>query len=533
VSPDGRDVLVAGEKPGDVADGLYRWSLDTGVALQLVPGGENTWYPAFAPDGSWMAVFQPGGNIARLPLAGGAPIEMTRDTAGSSTAAIVGDRLLYGDARRGLSVMPVNGGESRSLAEPDPDQGETLFYGPSPLPGGTHALFAASISTRGAAANRIMVIDLESGDRQTVLDNGEQPVYVPSGHMVFSRDGSIWAVAFDPDTREVRGEPIMIQDGVLFSPGEGAAWTVSQEGTLAYFEGESIEGAMELLLAGPDDTRDEAPTLIGGATFEWPMFSPSGRRLAAAIHGADQHGIWVYDVARGSRIRVSFVGNDGHPVWSPDGESIVFYSGTSNGGRLYRVAADGSDGETAHPIGDGGGRIPRSFSPDGRYLVFTQSSEQTGDDLWYVDLEGGEEAPLLATDFEETWGMVSPDGRWLAYTSDESGSTEVYLTPFPQGGAKVPVSTDGGDVPTWSPDGEELFYRRGPELIGVRVSGQERPEVGASRTVREDVGTYYYPEPGTDRMLLNRSEDRDVEFTDHVTVVLNWFEELRRRVPKN
>jgi len=533
ISADGRDLVVGAQhSEGDEGEWtLYRRSMESG-SLQPIDGAVYGYLASLSANGDWIAFMGGPDGIKRLPLAGGTATLLTDNVAASTTLTVIGnERVLYGDARRGLSIIDATGGEPRRLAEPDPETGETLLLWPSGLPGGRHALYMASVTTRGTVQSRIMVIDLESGERQVVLENGARPQYTPSGHLVFSRGGTIWAAEFDLDTRQVVGDPVMLVDGVFFEPPDRPVWTLGGDGTLVFQEGQPGTSAMELVMVAPGESRSEGAVVADGEQFEWPALSPDGGRIAAAIHGADQHGVWVYDVARGTRIRVSFVGNDGHAIWSPDGKRVVFYSGTSNGGNLYSVAADGSDGEQAQQLTDSeGGRVPRSFSPDGRYVVFTQVNDDSRGDVLALDLDSLEEQPLLNTSYDESWGMVSPDGLWLAYTSNESGTVEVYLRPFMRPGPKIPVSNGGGDVPTWSPDGRELYFRVGRSLLAVGFTSGEEATVGDTRVVRERLGGSYYPVAGSDELLLSRDASAEADLPDHLVVIPDFFDEIRRRL---
>jgi serine/threonine-protein kinase len=529
ISPDGRDLSL--EARGD--DGiwrLYRRQMETG-ALQPIAGSDEVYMPQFGANGAWLVGINDASALVRLAIGGSAPTVLTTDTAASTTYALLDDdRLLFGDSRRGLSLVPAGGGPSRSLIEPDLERGETALLFPVALPGSTHALYTAMVSAQGGVPNRLMAVDLASGASEIVMENARRAHYLPSGHLVFDRGESLWAVEFDPSTRRTLGDPVQLVDGVFYGQGR-SVWAISDNGTLVFQEGEATASSMELVRAGADEDVDEGAVILSGETFEWPMLSADGNHLVAAIHGADQHGVWSYDVARGTRLRLSFVGNDGHPLWSPDGKTVVFYSGTSNGGNLYAVAADGSDGEAATQLTDSPlGLIPRSFSPDGRYLIFTQVTENAGGDILALDMESGEEEPILNSSFDENWGMVSPSGDWLAYTSDESGSVEVYLRPFGRNGPKIPVSSGGGDVPTWSVDGRTLYYRQGSTVMAASFSGGDEPDLGATRVIRDDVGAYYYPVPGSDAMILSRSSGAAADLPDHLVVIPNAIDEIRRRL---
>ncbi|MGD8328276.1 MAG: protein kinase [Acidobacteriota bacterium] len=528
ISADGRNLAFVGSDEQGVSR-IYIRAMDRADAVP-VAGSEGGQMPFFSPDGNWLGFYLGFESIQRVPLSGGSATLVTTDVGGVASWG-EGDRIVHGNSQRGISITDASGNRTESIIDPDPDANETFISEAHLLPGGTHLVYSVEMSGDGPRS-RIMLLDLADRSKRVLVDDGTRPHYVPTGHLLFGRGESLMAQAFDIDTMETSGQPFAVMTGVLTDDAGETQFAVSDNGTLVYIGGGTVVSSMDLLIVDGSDS-DNAREIAGGVQFEWPEISPDGTRVATAIHD-DRHGIWVYDIDTGRRIRVSFVGNDGHPVWTPDGTHVVFYSGTRNGGDLYLAAADGSDGGDPTLISEAEyGRVPRSFSPDGRYLVFSETHPERRDDVWLLDMETGEERTLLATPYDESWGMVSPDGKWLAYTSDETGTSEVYLQPFPGPGAKTAASSGGAGIPMWAPDGRTLYFLSDLGLTAVSISG-DGPTVGEPRSIDADccVQGFYWPAPDGHGFLRVRWSDEDQPTPSHINIVLDWFEELRRQASR-
>jgi eukaryotic-like serine/threonine-protein kinase len=272
-------------------------------------------------------------------------------------------------------------------------------------------------------------------------------------------------------------------------------------------------------------------------------FSPDGKRLAVGVIEGGNANIWLYEWGRDRMTRLTFTpGFEGFPVWSPDGKHIVFGS-TRHGGpeNLYWMRADGA-GEAIRLTESGDIQIPYSFSPDGKRLAFTELRPQTGDDLWTLPLgetesdhpKPGKPEPFLATPFNELGPMISPDGRWLAYYSNESGRYEVYVRPFPGPGGKWQISTGGGETPVWSKNGQEMFYRSGEGMMVASYSANGAAFVASKPGLwagTKDLGNFFDLAPDGKRFAVVQTEASEQRGPQHVTFLLNFFDELRRRVP--
>jgi len=274
--------------------------------------------------------------------------------------------------------------------------------------------------------------------------------------------------------------------------------------------------------------------------YTHPQLSPDGSQLTVTISAAEKDDIWVYDLARGSLSRLTFEGNNHVSVWTPDGKRMVFRSIRDGRSNLFWKPADGSGSEEQLTKSEHSLSLS-SISSDGKMAFYTESDPSTRQDLWMVPLEGDRKASLiLQTPFDEAAPSISPDGRWLAYLSNESGRLEVYIRAFPGPGGKWQISTEGGVEPLWSRDGRELFYWSGDKLMAVDITTQPSFQAGTPRLLFE--GKYVrhgtsLAEPNFDisadgrRFLMFKQTERQEETLTQIHVVLNWFEELRRRVP--
>jgi serine/threonine-protein kinase len=403
------------------------------------------------------------------------------------------------------------------------------------LPEGKGVLFTVQMSN--TADRRIAVASLETGKHRVLIESGTRPLYAASGHIVFGRAGSLWAVPFDVARLEVTGEPVSVLEGVY----RERALTLSNEGTLVYIRGGA--SAIPSTLLWVDRQGAPQPLTEEKHDFLQPRLSPDERHIAFASTTSGQWDIWIYDLTRQTFTRLTLdMALDGRPIWTPDGERVTFASGREGSyENFYWKLADGSGpaerlttSETGYP--------PTSWSPDGKVLAFTKIDPATGIDLWMLPMEGDREPhPFLQEQFDQRHPMFSPDGRSVAYTSNESGRDEIYVRPYPGPGGMLQISNQGGAQPVWARDGRELFYRQGSNLMAVSIEAEPTFSAGRPRLLFEgdyDVGNiggsdassnYDVTADGERFVMVKRVEPESS--LRQLNVVLNWFEELKRLAP--
>ena len=442
------------------------------------------------------------------------------------------DTILFAErgVRTGLLRVSAAGGESEPLTMLE--QGEIAHRWPHILPGGQSVLFTV-VKGQGSGNMDIAALDLDSGARTLLVSGGSNPHSGPTGHLIYSVDGTLWAVGFDPDRLAVTGNPVPVLEGVV-TQGTGAAqFSLSNDGTLVYVGGAAV-GMTASELGWVDREGQMTPLVRGTGEYQSPRLSPDGRQIAVTI-AADSIDIWLYDIERNSPTRLTEEGTNYYPVWTPDGTSVTFASDRSGSFNLYGKAADGSgDAETL--LEKSTVLLPGSWSPDGTMLAFYESTNtDAGRDIWTLRRDG-EASAVIATEFNERAPRLSPDGQWLAYVSDQSGEDGVYVQPFPDGGRVIPISTGGGTEPVWSRDGRELYFRDGDRLMVVEVEAGTaftagRPEVLFDGPYNVDplgLGLPNYDAAPDGRFLMVRGGTGSAA---QITVVLNWFEELKALVP--
>ncbi len=305
---------------------------------------------------------------------------------------------------------------------------------------------------------------LDSRERKVLHRGGTYPRYASSGHLLYAREATLFAMPFDPDRIEPTGEPSPVIEAVQ-RPGQGVAlFAVADNGTLVYVPGQVLEEVPRELVRVDREGKVSLLTETLG-DYETPRFSPDGQRLAVRKGNDANQEVWILELSRGTLTRLTFDVSL-RPLWSPDGETVFFFSGQS----IFSKPADGSG--PAEQLTSGTYRVPASITSDGTTLVFRQGgdtddvgSSYTPLDIGMMRLEGEGESELLETSFDEHTPKLSPDDRWLAYVSNESGRDEIFVTRFPPSG-KRQISNEGGKEPMWSRDGRELFYRNGEKMMG-------------------------------------------------------------------
>ena len=491
--------------------------------------------PFVSPDGRWVA-YAKQGKLWKVLVEGGPPVELARaDWAGGSWGR--NGKLVYTLAyNTGLWIVSEGGGDARVLTTPDTAKGELGHWWPQILPDGDHVLFTAYRAPTDLAT--IEVVSISTGKRQVVLTGGVFGFYVPTGHLLFAAGETIRAAPFDLRRLAITAPPIPVVDSVAMNPTDGAAaFDVSENGTLAYLPLSSYDTESELMLV--DRRGDATRALPMRARYNHPRLSPDGRRISVDIRSAASLGdVWMFQIGRPGGTRVtSEGGRDFGAEWTPDGRELV-YSSERPFFDLYRRAADAS--RPAEPLLTGGyDRYTGSVTPDGRLFAFVLSVPG-GAELWTVPLHG---APVAARYFANGFNLahpvLSPDGRWMAYDSDESGRVEVYAQSFPNPQLKRwKVSPEHGSEPLWTRGGRELVYRNGDSVMAVSVdllngqsgpahmlfSGRYTDSPGWTRPRSYDVSR------DGERFLMTRLPT--TQRRPQITVVVNWFDELRAKVPR-
>jgi len=528
VSPDGRRVAFV-STAGSGRLMLWIRALDD-LAARMVPGSEDAAHPFWSPDGRQIG-FLADGRVKIADPSGAAGVRVLTDNTLRSGASWSGEDMILFVRQDGLAIIPASGGTPAMVVAGDRDGCQPAW--PAFLPDGTHFLFHC----RGREDQRgVYVGSLETHEKKLLIAGGIRPAYA-SGHLFTVRNDTLMAYPFDTDRLQTTGDPIPVADGIWNAPGAGqASYSISNDGVLAY-----VNAAVSKAQFSWFDRAGQLQGRIGerDRSFATPQLSPDARRLLISQGPTAADHVWVMDATGGGSSRLTFgTGRDHSPVWSPNTMRIAYIASSSRGGKITLKNADGSGTEQALFESDRLVSID-DWSPDGRYLVFTAMGPRSLSDIWLLPLAGDKRArPYLETAFNKTQAQVSPDGRWIAYTSYESGGDEVYVESFPVRGNKRQVSVGGGVQPRWRRDGKELFYlATDGRLMATPISGGATFTHGVAKPLfktaviphgSQSIGlvTYYDVSPEGQRFLCVIPSASDESFAP-ITVVLNWQAALK------
>ncbi len=432
-----------------------------------------------------------------------------------------------------------------------PERGELTHRYPQVLPGSNAVLFTASVSvTPDDFENaNIDVLNLKTGVRKTLIRDGYFGRFLPTGrstgHLVYVQQGSLFGVLFDPARLEVRGAPIPLVEDVT------AGFEFSRTGTFLYAAGNGRASDETRPVVWLDASGKTQP-LISPGIYQTPRFSPNGRQLAIAKTGSKGRDIYIYDLQTDIPSPVTFDGQrHSYPLWTPDGKHLVFNRQTGGDFGISWTSADGA-GQPINLLSSKNLMIPFSFSPDGKRLAYMDLNVETASDLWSVELDlsdpehpkAGNPEVLLRTPAREQYPAFSPDGQWMAYASDDSGRFEIFVASVqgspPSLKSKWRISNDGGANPIWSPDGRKLYFTSLDHRIMVApVTPQGasfehgKPSLWSPTEIRQpSVATYLTLSPTSNRFaVFPAREAKEQQGSVHMVFLLNFFDELRRKVP--
>jgi serine/threonine protein kinase/Tol biopolymer transport system component len=530
LSPDGTRLVYAARQGG--AQQLYLRPLG-GLEAQPVRGTEGGIEPFFSPDGQWLGFFADG-KLKKIAVTGGEAISLggAVDPRGGSWG---GQGMIIFAPTRASTIQKISdaGGAPQPLTGLGKNEGSHRW--PEVLPGGGAVLFAGLYRGGNWDNAQISVQPVGSGERRDLVRGGTNPRYAHSGHLVYAQGGTLMAVLFDVQRLAISGAVVPVQEGVLQSTFTGAAqYSFSATGSLVYVPG-NVQ-ATQRRLVWVSRSGAEQPVAAPTRAYRGPRLSPDGQKVAVAVEGQETQ-VWLYNLSRETLTRLTFQGGTNYnPLWTRDGKRIAFTSVSLDGGLFWQLA-DGSGGlERLNEFASS----PNSWSTDGQQLAYERGGTSTGREIWVIRLGDRKRDSFLRTPFNEGAAQFSPDGRWLAYVSDESGRFEVYMQPYPGPGGKWQISTEGGTEPAWNSNGRELFYRSGDKMMAVEIT--TRPSLSAGKPKVLFAGQYqpspnpvpnanYDVSPDGQRFLMVKPSGQDQVAPTQINVVLNWFEELKQKVP--
>lgn len=553
ISSDGRFIVYSAIRENPEPQDRPQLYLRRTDRLEATPvaGTEGGTGPFLSPDDRWVG-FWADGKLKKVPIDGGVPVELCDAELPLGASWGPDNTIVFSDSPySGLSTVPANGGRREILTTPNKTKDEFSHRAPHWLPDGRGVVFTIMREPFDLEP-RVALLDLKTRKWSVLLEDAADARYVPSGHLVFLRQGTLMAVPFDLGKREVVGQPIPAIAGVVqtlnrLNPVEDTAagqYSVSDSGCLVYVPG-GILPDIDSTFVWVDQKGNMQPAASIKGFFFSPRLSPDGQRIAYTSVGK-RFRAWVYDLNRATATPLTEEGKVWEINWTPDGKRVVF-----NWGRLdtdmplYWQPADGSSpmerlttSQDSETVG--------SFSPDGATLAFVKDRPETGADILLLDLRSRRVTPFLNSKADEWDPVFSPDGRWLAYESDESGRLEIYVRPFPGPGGKWQISSEGGAEPLWARNGKHLFYRsdvgKGAAevsqvwAVDVRTDGSftaSKPRLLFATPAFFQSGIPHCWDISLDdqRFLMVKLEDRKAQPVTEMILVTNWFEELKRLAP--
>jgi serine/threonine-protein kinase len=550
LSADGRQIaMVTGNPASPNSGGLVVRRLNELDSTTLVDPGANPdiqvvpYNPFFSPDGEWVGYAVPG-ELRKVPTSGGTPLTICKVTRSRGASWGADGTIVFSPSpNSGLFRVSAAGGEPQALTTLSTGAKEATHRWPQILPGGKSVLFTSHTSPTGAFDNAVIeVVTIDTGERKVVHTGGAYARYVPSGHLVYAHNNTLLAVPFDLKRLSVTGPAAPVVQNVTANSNEGVAqFAFAATGLMAYMQGAS---ELPIFPIAWVDRSGQSTTLVAEeGTYANPRLSPDGKRLSLTVHKSRNWDIWVYDLERRISTRVTFDEvAETEQVWSPDGRELAYTAeGVQGPQTLYRKPADGSGSATPILTGDHA-LWAQAWSPDGQVLGLTSAEGDIG--LLPIAQKDAKPTWPLNSRFSESDPAFSPDGRWLAYSSRESGQSEIYVKRFPSGSGRWQISSGGGAFARWSGGGRELFYRSPTGIMAAAIEPVgESLRTGTPRELFKgdflgglggmELGAYVFADfdvspDGTRFVMFPKPVDKVARNSGMVTLVSNWFDDISR-----
>jgi serine/threonine-protein kinase len=547
ISPDGSRIAYVADQTSVDTNQLYVRELDSPSPIAL-QGAAHAAAPFFSSDGQWIGFFGEG-KLQKVSVHGGAPIELATAPGARGATWNRDDTIVFTTSFTSpLFRIPASGGTPQQVTHLDPARLETTHRWPQFLPGGTSFLFTASSNNNFFGQASVQAADLATGQAKVLVENATFGRYLPGGYLVYFSQGGCFVAPFDAKALKLTGPAIPVLQSVDSDISNGGVqFAVSDTGTALYMAGSASKQNLNVVLL---DRQGASAVLVKGSPDSTsPRVSPDGKKIAfeRAVGG-----IWVYDLLRGTTTPITMkVGSANFPIWSPDGQYLTYsYTGGSHlgvGESIYRVRADGSGGEQQLTPNDPLSSYPASWSPDGKTLAFDRTSQKGGGccDMWTLRLgdNGQPEPPERFRDDSRVTAVslpdpqFSPDGRWIAFSSADSGASQIYVVPFPGSGGKWQISTDGGSEPRWSKNGHELFFIHNSAVLAVSYSVQGNSfQAGIPKVLFDSKiemrapYTSFDTTPDGQHFVAFQFEGGKPSTHPDPTIVLNWLTAVRRQL---
>ena len=518
ISSDGSVLAYVGTRGGRAQ--LFAQPLNS-LESRPLAGTNDAIAPFFSPDHRWIAFFAEG-KLKKVSVDGGAPITLCDAPIGFGGTWGADDTIVFAPASgSGLSRVPAAGGAPAPVTQVNAQKGEFSHRWPEWLPDGKTVIF--TVGSVGSWDDAQIVAQSVVSGRQTVLvRGGTNPHYLPSGHLIYAKAGTLLAVPFDLAGLAVSGAPTPVAEDVVQSFDGAAQVAASASGGLVYLSGSFTSDKRRLI--GVERSGGVTPLAAPPRAYSTPRVSPDSRTLAVTIAGGTDD-IWIYNIAQSTLTQVTFDGNSAAPIWTSDGQRLTFGWHADGPGNLFWKLLAGTPQERLTRSDHL--QLPGSWSGDGRRLLFVERHPTTGRDLWMMD-EDRTVHPFLVSPDDETAPRFSPDGRLIAYVSNESGRNEVYVRAYPDSSRKWQVSSGGGAEPVWDRGAQELFFRAGDRMMAASPGQSSTPRFAEARTLFErkfEKGTMdsanYDVTPAPQRFVMVESPDRESR-EDQLHVLINW-----------